>query len=65
MKPPTQEQLEGLYALGHEITLQFRCLIRLIDILSGGEVCIVVQPREFSEQRIIIYIEPDGGRRYV
>lgn len=62
---PTPEQLRELYLLGHELTTQMRCYIRLIDLLPGGELCMVIQPREFSNQRMIIYIDPNGGRRYV
>ena len=49
----------------YELTAQFRCYIRLIELLPSSELCVVTQAREFSNQRIIIYINPNKGRRYV
>lgn len=62
---PTLDQLRELYLIGHELTAQLKCYIRLIDLLPNGELCIVTQPRAFPNQRIIIYVDPNGGRRYV
>ncbi len=62
---PTPDQLRELYLIGHELTAQLKCYLRLIELLPGGELCIVTQPREFPNQRIIIYVEPNGSRKYV
>ncbi|MGK7878348.1 MAG: hypothetical protein AB4426_35110 [Xenococcaceae cyanobacterium] len=62
---PTSDQLRELYLIGHELTAQLRCYIRLIDLLPSGELCIVIQPREFPNQRMIIYVDLNGDRRYV
>ena len=62
---PTPDQLRELYLIGRELTAQLRCYIRLIDLLPNRELCIVIQPRELSSQRMIIYIDPNGDRRYV
>jgi hypothetical protein len=62
---PTPSQLRELYLIGRELTGQLRCYIRLIDLLPNQELCIVIQPREFPNQRMIIYINPNGDRRYV
>jgi hypothetical protein len=62
---PTLNQLRELYLIGRELTSQLRCYVRLIDMLPNGELCMVVQPRKFPTQRMIIYIDPSGGRRYV
>ena len=62
---PTPDQLQELYLIGHELTAQLKCYIRLIELLPSGELCIVTQPRELPNQRMIIYVNPNGGRRYV
>ena len=62
---PTPSQLRELYVLGYELTARLRCYIRLIEMLPNRDLCVIVQPREFPAQRMIIYIEPKGGRRYV
>lgn len=62
---PTPEQLQELYIIGSELTAQLKCYIRLIEMLPNGNLCLVVQPREFPKQRIIIYIDPQGEIRYV
>lgn len=62
---PTPEQLRWLYLKGRELTATFKCLIRLIDIFPNGILYIVIQPRQFPEQRIILYIDPNGDKRYV
>lgn len=61
----TLDQLRELYLIGYKLTAQFKCYIRLIDLLPNGELCIVTQPREFANQRMIIYVDLNGGRRYV
>ncbi|MGB3206920.1 MAG: hypothetical protein WBB28_18200 [Crinalium sp.] len=62
---PTPDQLRELYLIARELTAQLRCYIRLVDLLPNRELCIVIQPREFPNQRMIIYIDPNGDRRYV
>jgi hypothetical protein len=62
---PTLEQLRSLYFIGRKLTAQFKCDIRLIDSLSNKDLCIVIQPRQFPEQRIIVYINQNGDKRYV
>ncbi len=62
---PTPEQLRWLYLKGRELTADFKCLIRLIDIFPNGNLYIVIQPRQFPDQRIILYIDQNGGKRYV
>lgn len=62
---PTPEQLRELYILGRELTAQLRCYIRLIDMLVNNDLCIVIQPRNFPEQRLIAYINQNGVTRYV
>ncbi|PSB55787.1 hypothetical protein C7B77_13960 [Chamaesiphon polymorphus CCALA 037] len=62
---PTPNQFRELFLIGRELTAQLRCYIRLIDMLPNGELCLVVQPREFPTQHIIIYINSIGERRYV
>lgn len=62
---PTPDQLKELYLIARELTAQLRCYIRLVDLLPNRELCIVIQPREFPSQRMIIYIDPNGDRRYV
>ncbi|MDB9515326.1 hypothetical protein PN499_29420 [Kamptonema animale CS-326] len=62
---PTPEQLRTLYVTGRQLTAELKCLIRLIDIFPNGDLCIVIQPRQFPDQRIIFYIYPNGGKRYV
>lgn len=62
---PTPDQLRELFFNGYELTARLKCFIRLIDLLPSGELCIVIQPRQFPNQRMIIYIEPNGIKRYV
>lgn len=62
---PTPEQLRSLYFIGRKLTAELRCYIRLIDLLPNKELCIVIQPRNFPEQRTIVYIDQNGGKRYV
>jgi hypothetical protein len=62
---PTPEQLQELYILGRELTARLKCYIRLIDLLPNRELCIVIQPRNFPEQRMIVYVYQNGGKRYV
>jgi len=62
---PTGQQLQELYLLGRELTAQLRCHITLIDLLPNQELCLVIRPRSNSQQRLIIYIDPNGERRYV
>jgi hypothetical protein len=62
---PTPEQLRELFVTGYRLTAQLKGFIRLIDMLPSGELCIVIQPRQFPNQRIIIYIEPNGSKKYV
>lgn len=45
-----------MYLIGHELTAQFKYYVRLIDLLPNGELCIISQPRESPEQRIILSI---------
>ena len=35
---PTPDQLRELYLIGHELTAQLKCYLRLIELLSGGEL---------------------------
>ncbi len=35
---PTSDQLRELYLIGHELTAQLKCYLRLIELLSGGEL---------------------------
>lgn len=62
---PSSEQLENLYGITRQLTTRFRSYIRLVDLLPDGQLCIVCQPREFIDQRIIVYITPDGEVTYV
>jgi hypothetical protein len=62
---PTPEQLRELYISVNQLTAQLKCLIRLIDIFPNRDLYIVIQPRQFPDQRMILYINPNGDRRYV
>jgi hypothetical protein len=62
---PTPVQLDHLYRITRQLTTQFRGYIRLVDLLPNHLLCIVCQPREFIDQRIIVYISPDGEVNYV
>ena len=62
---PTPEQLRELYIISYQLTAQLRCYLQLIELLPNKELCIVVQPSESIAYRMLVFINPDGGRRYV
>lgn len=62
---PTEQQLKELYIQGFIITGQFKCFIRLIEMMPNGNLAIVYSPRNFLEGRDTLFIRPDGSRRYV
>ncbi|OCR01715.1 hypothetical protein BCD67_13930 [Oscillatoriales cyanobacterium USR001] len=62
---PTPEQLRTLYVTGRQLTAQLKSFIRLIDILPNRDLCIVIQPRQFPDQRMIVYIDLNGDTEYV
>ncbi|MGK7932976.1 MAG: hypothetical protein AB4041_16315 [Microcystaceae cyanobacterium] len=62
---PTPEQLQQLYEITYQLTAQLQCYIKLVELLPNRDLCIVVQPRTFTNQWIIIYIKPNGDKQYV
>ncbi|MDB9515324.1 hypothetical protein PN499_29410 [Kamptonema animale CS-326] len=62
---PTPEQLRTLYVTTHQLTAQLKCFIRLVDIFPNGKLYMVIQPRQFADQRMIVYINPNGDIEYV
>jgi hypothetical protein len=58
---PTAEQLQEIYRVCVRLTRQFRWYIRWIEQVPGGQVVIIGQAPDNSDQRIIVTIRQDYG----